>query len=31
MKTIKDATTFDELLDIKYGVLGTNNSDNFEL
>lgn len=31
MKTIKDATTFDELLDIKYGVLGTNNRDNFEL
>lgn len=30
MKTIKDATTFDELLDIKYGKLGTSKRDEFE-
>ena len=30
MKTIKDAKTFDELLDIKYGKLGTRNRDEFE-
>ena len=30
MKTIKDATTFDELLDIKYGKLGTEKRDEFE-
>jgi ribosome-binding protein aMBF1 (putative translation factor) len=30
MKTIKDATTFDELLDIKYGLLGTPKRDEFE-
>ncbi len=30
MKTIKDATTFDELLDIKYGKLGTPERDEFE-
>jgi DNA-binding XRE family transcriptional regulator len=30
MKTIKDATTFDELLDIKYGKLGTLERDEFE-
>lgn len=30
MKTIKDAKTFDELLDIKYGKLGTTNRDVFE-
>ena len=30
MKTIKDATTFDELLDIKYGKLGTTERDEFE-
>ena len=30
MKTIKDAKTFDELLDIKYGKLGTPNRDEFE-
>ncbi len=31
MKTIKDATTFDELLDIKYGKLGTEKRDGFEI
>jgi len=30
MKTIKDAKTFDELLNIKYGKLGTPNRDKFE-
>ena len=30
MKTIKDATTFDELLDIKYGKPGTPERDKFE-
>jgi ribosome-binding protein aMBF1 (putative translation factor) len=30
MKTIKDAKTFDELLDIKYGKLGTPSRDEFE-
>ena len=30
MKTIKDATTFDELLDIKYGKLVTPERDEFE-
>lgn len=30
MKTIKDASTFDELLDIKYGELGTPERDEFE-
>jgi len=31
MKTIKDAKTFDELLDIKYGKLGTDKRDEFEV
>lgn len=31
MKTIKDATNFDELLDIKYGKLGTEKRDEFEI
>jgi len=30
MKTIKDAKTFDELLNIKYGKLGTLRRDEFE-
>jgi HTH-type transcriptional regulator / antitoxin HipB len=30
MKTIKNATNFDELLDIKYGKLGTAKRDEFE-
>lgn len=30
MSTIKDAKTFDELLDIKYGKLGTPKRDEFE-
>jgi len=30
MRTIKDATNFDELLDIKYGNLGTEKRDEFE-
>ena len=30
MKKIKEATTFDELLDIKYGKLGTPARDEFE-
>ena len=29
-KSIKDAKTFDELLDIKYGSIGTNKRDKFE-
>jgi ribosome-binding protein aMBF1 (putative translation factor) len=31
MKTIRDAKTFDELLDIKYGKLGTEKRDEFEV
>jgi HTH-type transcriptional regulator/antitoxin HipB len=31
MKKIKDARTFDELLDIKYGKPGTKERDNFEI
>lgn len=31
MKTIKDAKTFDELLDIKYGKMGTPKRDEFEV
>ena len=31
MKTIKDAKTFGELLDIKYGKPGTRARDNFEI
>jgi len=31
MKTIKDAKTFDELLNIKYGKLGTSKRDVFEV
>ena len=31
MKTIKDATNFDELLDIKYGKPGTEKRDEFEV
>ncbi len=31
MKTIKDATTFDELLDLKYGKPGTEKRDEFEI
>lgn len=30
MKTIRDAKTFDELLDIKYGKIGTPARDEFE-
>jgi len=30
MKTIKDAKTFDELLDIKYGKVGTPTRDEFD-
>lgn len=30
MKTIKDAKTYDELLDVKYGKSGTPNRDEFE-
>ena len=30
MKIIKEARTFDELLDIKYGKLGTDKRDEFE-
>ena len=30
MKTIKDVKTFDELLDIKYGKVGTSTRDEFE-
>jgi len=30
MKTLKDATSFDELLDIKYGKPGTEKRDEFE-
>lgn len=29
-KSINDAVTFDELLDIKYGKIGTDERDNFE-
>lgn len=31
MKTINNATNFDELLDIKYGRLGTSKRDKFEV
>lgn len=31
MKTIKNATNFDELLDIKYGKPGTEKRDEFEM
>ncbi len=31
MKELKDAKTFDELLDIKYGGIGTKKRDEFEL
>ena len=31
MKTIRDAKNFDELLDIKYGKLGTGKRDEFEV
>ena len=31
MKQLNNATTFDELLDIKYGKLGTKKRDEFEL
>ena len=31
MKQINDAKTFDELLDIKYGVLGADKRDDFEV
>ena len=31
MKKLSDATTFDELLDIKYGKLGTEKRDEFEV
>jgi ribosome-binding protein aMBF1 (putative translation factor) len=31
MRTIKDATNFDELLDIKYGKPGTEKRDDFEM
>ena len=31
METIRDAKTFDELLDIKYGLLGTKDRDIFEM
>ena len=31
MKQIRDAQTFDELLDIKYGKLGTEKRDEFEV
>jgi len=31
MKTLKDAKTFDELLNIKYGKLGTSKRDEFEV
>ncbi len=31
MKTIRDAKNFDELLDIKYGKLGTEKRDEFEV
>lgn len=31
MKTLKDAKSFDELLDIKYGQLGTSDRDEFEV
>ena len=31
MKELKDAKTFDELLDIKYGKIGAKKRDEFEL
>lgn len=31
MKTIKEVKTFDELLDVKYGKLGTTKRDEFEV
>ena len=31
MKTLRDAKTFDELLDIKYGKLGSTKRDEFEV
>ena len=31
MKQIREAQTFDELLDIKYGKLGSKNRDEFEV
>ena len=31
MKTIQEATTFDELLDTKYGKIGTQKRDEFEI
>ncbi len=31
MKTVRDAKNFDELLDIKYGKLGTEKRDDFEV
>ena len=31
MKTLRDAKNFDELLDIKYGKLGTEKRDEFEV
>lgn len=31
MKELKDAKTFDGLLDIKYGVIGTEKRDEFEI
>jgi len=31
MSTIKEARTFDELLDIKYGKIGTDKRDEFEI
>jgi len=31
MTTIKNATSFDELLDLKYGKLGTSERDDFEM
>jgi len=31
MKELKDAKTFDELLDIKYGRIGTQKRDEFEI
>ena len=30
MKTLHDVTTFDELLDVKYGITGTEKRDEFE-
>jgi HTH-type transcriptional regulator/antitoxin HipB len=31
MKTIQEATTFDELLDVKYGAIGNPKRDEFEI